>query len=324
MKNRKKRIVTIRIFIGVSVLAWWTFWCLYPGLKSQEAVNSRMSVEPLTKKLTEGVHLPDNTFSSKPLKSMNVIKQLPLIASSTSEEMLGYESKYGELPDSLLNVEIPADIKLDSHGNLLISSEIRDVFEFFISGISEEARDIVINRIDEYLQHSLPTDPASEVAGILRDYVAYKDYLLENEEYLNVSELEYMDSPDEKISLLKDALEFRKEGRRKFMQEEVVNAFFREEEAYDDYSTKRIEIDQDKNLNNEEKIAQITSIEEMLPEQQREKLRRERASQEIKAKVRNLLSEGGNEDLIHKIRTEAFGSEVADRLAILDQQRLKI
>lgn len=239
------------------------------------------------------------------------------------DERFGYASAYGELPNSLAGIDVPNGLRTDDQGNLVISMEIRNVFEFFMAGSSEEPLDAVAGRIREFISHKLPPKAAEEANRIFDNYMAYKRELEEHREFSVVPSQEALANLSEadRLAMVANALQFRKDARRKYMRPEVVDAFFGDEEAYDEYSLQLIELNRNTGLSQEEKDARLEELEEHLPAHMKEWRRKEKMRKRIESEILELSKQPGNEEEIHRLRTEAYGPEAAERMAKRDKEQ---
>jgi len=185
-----------------------------------------------------------------------------VIANSSDIHFLGYPSQYGNLPTSLQGAEVPGHIQNDNKGNLRINRGVREMFDFFLAGISDESRDIALGRIKEYGRHKLDKDAALQADQILADYVAYKDYLAQQQHDNQIPTPNTADDQQAVVKTLREVMSSQMEARRRFMGSGVANAFFADDEAYDQYSLRKLEINADPHLSLQDKKDEINKLEE--------------------------------------------------------------
>lgn len=179
-------------------------------------------------------------------------------------EPKGYESRYGELPPALRGTRMDGDLLADADGKLIIHASIRKRFDYFFSAASEEGLETAIGRIEENILHTLPPEAADEALGVLNSYLNYKKGL---QDYLKGT-IDFPENSDQ-VEGLRIIMEKRKELRRKYMEPHVVDSFFGDQELYDEFSLKRLEIHYDQSMTIEEKQDELIRIEQTLPEKYR-------------------------------------------------------
>ncbi len=244
------------------------------------------------------------------------VKKITKIYKINSLEEYDNISKYGPLPDCLQGTLFIINLSVDKNGDLIISEDIRHLIEYFLTAQLEENRDTVIGRIEEFFNLTLPPDAAMEAYDILHSYLAYK-------KALTGFDTEAYDGEDNSslIGGLKIAAAKRFDARRKYLGEEVVEAFFAREEAYDSFTLKRMEIENDDSLDFKKKATLLEEEEEFLPESMKERRQKWRDEQVLRVEIEQLKAAGDNSDKIFKLRSDLYGEKGALALANIDKKR---
>jgi lipase chaperone LimK len=231
-------------------------------------------------------------------------------------QFIGYSSKYGPLPKSLQGTDVDGELLLDANGNLIISHGLRNLFEYFLSAKNEESLDVILGRIREYIHKQIPDEPARKAIAILESYISYKKKLekIESSEGLQGEELGTLEA-------IRDALTRRMLLRRQTMSHEVVNAFFGDEEKYDQFNLQLIEIKQNSVLTPEAKEAEIIELEKMLPESIQQMRQEERARSNREQTIDEMRKNGKSEEEIFEFRKNEMGEEAAMRWQKLEKER---
>ena len=232
-------------------------------------------------------------------------------------------SQYGRLPNSLTGVDVKWNIAANASGRLILSADLAALFEFFLSTHTEEGLATSLGRIDEYLRGVLPQSAAAEALDILRAYLAYKQGLTRFEP---PKDRIFTGNQNEDliatVADVKAAMNQRVAARRQYLGTDVAEAFFHDDEAYDAYTIKRLEVDNNKSLSAAERESQTAQAEQLLPQERRAQVQQERKEAALNQRVAVLQAQGGNEDTIRTLRAEVYGATEADRLAAVDQQEL--
>jgi lipase chaperone LimK len=194
------------------------------------------------------------------------------------------------------------------------------MFDYFLSAAGEEPMETIIGRIEEHIRDMVPPDAAKEALNILNSYLLYKQGLYALEKKYPVHTFNgNLTAPN--ITQIKDVLEQRREIRRRYMQAEVVDAFFGEEEMYEQFTMGRLEIQTNNDLANEEKLTAIKQLEQEFPDDITEDSRKAAEYQAMIREIDILKKQGGNAEEIYELRQNALGEDAADRLARLDEKR---
>ena len=267
--------------------------------------------------------LTDNFLVSK----QDIVQEIePSQKRIPSEKVLPYKSKYGPLPGTLEGTIMQQALAVDEDGNLRISSDIKRVFDFFLSTIEEEDLDIILSRIQEYLDYSLDEPALSQAKEIMTQYISLKkalfDFEVERAESLKAIMEQGGDTKGASyLSLLKEQLDAQRDLRSLHLSPETHDAFYADEEAYDSYSLARMEVNANKSLTDEEKQARFAEIDAQAPVEIVEARKEAQVTDILKAKTQVLKESGANQQEIKALRTEMLGPEAAERFEVLDQER---
>ncbi|MCP4162743.1 MAG: hypothetical protein GY760_22000 [Deltaproteobacteria bacterium] len=272
----------------------------------------------------------DEIFQEKNKKrlSNNISSQLPkqsnIFKNSGEDEKVvngSYNSLYGPLPGSLEGTKIDGGLEVDFDGGLLISKDIRKLFEYFLSASGEEDFDIIKGRIIEYINLSLPEKTALEAIAILESYLLYKNKLYDLEKSgLNGRESGFNLKNNQDIKKLKNTLAQKTELRRMYMREDVAEEFFNDEEQYDNFTLDRIEI-QNREISDIEKENLYKDLLEKYPVSVTDNFQNQKDEINFKNKIEQLRNTYGNEEKIFQLRKDAYGEEAAVRLSENDKNQ---
>lgn len=275
---------------------------------------------------------PDSLTSSLPTSEYQREASASISTASTSntvpsKDVLGYDSQLGPLPDSLEGTIMENALVVDEAGNLRISSDIRRVFDYFLSTANEESLDIVFARINEYLEHHLEDPALNQAKDILAGYIDLKKALYEFEveraELMkqNLAEAQSSGSNENKLLLLEEQLLARNELRAKHLSLEVYEAFYADEEVFDQYTLDRMKVTSNQTLSESEKQALLLQLDSEAPEELVQARQETQISDTLKDRTAQLREQGADATEIRALRTEMFGEEAAVRFDELDKQR---
>ena len=218
---------------------------------------------------------------------------------------------------SLKGTSIDGLYPVDDEGNLLLSGSIKHRFEYFLSTMGEFSLEQVQQMIRDDIELNLQEPARSQALKLFEDYVGYKYALADLEQSLQAPQ-EYEINDIERMRL---QLQQLRDKRREYFSQEAVDAFFGFDELYDDFMLNRLEIQASTQLTSEEKAAQISSLEQNLPEQVRSMRDDTQRVSQVFEITQDMREQGANEAEIFERNTQEFGQEAAERLRVLDTKR---
>jgi len=268
----------------------------------------------------------DGYSANAPSSSNDVARPLPEHTVS-SQKVLHYQSKLGPLPGSLDGTVMAQSLVVDESGHLRVSSDIKRVFDYFLSTIEEESLETILARIDEYLQHYLNEPALGEAKLILSRYIDLKkalyDFELERSSALQemIEGGQISENKTLYLSLLEQQLLTRNELRAAYLSPEIREAFYADEEQYDQYTLARMHIFSDDTLSEDEKAQQLEQIDAQAPPQLVQARQKAQVTDILKARTAQLHEQGADQSEIRALRTQMLGPEAATRFETLDKER---
>lgn len=215
------------------------------------------------------------------------------------------------LPASVRGTEVDGRLELDAQGNLLITVQIRHLFDYFLSLVGEESIATAQQRIRSYLHQQLAQPARGQALALLDDYLAYQQQLADLESRFPVTEsLADLAAREQAVQRLRATLFSR----------EAHEAFFAGEEIYNNFTLERLAILQDPTLDEEQQRRAIEALRENLPETMQQLLIPQ-IHQELRQQTLALRAAGADEAQVQQLRLELLGPEATSRLAALDRQR---
>ncbi|WP_044874278.1 lipase secretion chaperone [Pseudomonas sp. LFM046] len=214
---------------------------------------------------------------------------------------------------SLSGTEVDGRFHLDAAGNLVVSEDIRRIFDYFLSTQGAEPLANSIRRLRGYIAEQLDAPADGQALTLLDQYLDYKRQLVQLERDLPLlADLTALHQREAAVQAL----------RARLFSAEVHQAFFANEEAYNAFTLQRLAIQRDASLAPAAKAAAIDQLRSSLPEE----LQTMVASQlqaELRAQVSALQADGGSPEQVRQLRQQLVGAEATARLEVLDQQRLQ-
>lgn len=273
----------------------------------------------------------EDTFNDASLKSdehgshSNQPNHSNQLSQAQGAPQLPYQSKHGALVKSLKGIYFDRELAVDSQGNLRVSSDIKDVFDFFFSAIEEEDLDVVLARIEEYLNYKLEEPALSQALLALASYVDYKSAVFDLETAFSdrIAEFSARDSAatlsGEYLELVRERTELVKQLRSKHLSAEMHEAFYAERELYDDYMLEKLQINADPGLSAEQKHASLEILDAQMPADFIE--RRQSANPVATLRTATESDAPMDPDELYTKRVSIVGEPAAQRLSELDAER---
>jgi lipase chaperone LimK len=227
-----------------------------------------------------------------------------------------------ELPEklkqtSLKGTTIDGLYPVDAQGNLLLSKDIKNRFEYFLSTMGEFELEQVLDMIKEDIALNLNSPAKEQALKLFDDYVAYKYALSDLEASLSAPQ----DYEVNDIERMRSQLQKMRDVRREYLDVEAVNAFFGFDEIYDDFMLASLEIKNNLQLTDTERSEQLLGLEQGLPQDVQQMRNETQRVSQVFSLTENIRKDGGTNEAIYTINEQEFGQEAAEKLQVLNQQR---
>ncbi|MDX5371041.1 MAG: lipase secretion chaperone [Pseudomonadaceae bacterium] len=215
------------------------------------------------------------------------------------------------LPPSFAGTEVDGRFRLDPAGNLLIGMEIRRIFDYFLSAYGEESLQASIARLQAYIHGELADPARSQALELLQQYLDYKEQLIRLEQDLpQMASLDALRQREQAVRALRAGI----------FSAEVHQAFFAQEEAYNQYTLQRLALRHDASLDDRQKAEALDRLRATLPEEMQELLIPQ-LQEELRQRTAALRAQGGTPGQLRQLRLQLVGAEATSRLEALDERR---
>ena len=206
---------------------------------------------------------------------------------------------------------LPAKFRLDPAGNLIVSEDIRHIFDYFLASIGEESLSDSIERLQGYIANQLQEPARRQALSLLERYLDYKRELILLERDLpQLADLQAMRQREAAVQSL----------RARIFASETQQAFFAREQAYNQFTLDRLAILHDARLSDDERAAAVDQLRNNLaPELQDSVL--PQLQNDLRQQTAKLQAEGASAGQIRQLRQQLVGAEATQRLEELDQRR---
>lgn len=215
------------------------------------------------------------------------------------------------LEASQRGTQVDGQLQVDANGNLVVTDQLRHLFDYFLSAVGEISHEQALQRIRQYLQANLRAPALQQAEQLLDSYVEYLHALIELEErFPVVADLDGLRAREQAVQRLRASL----------FDAEAHAAFFAKEELYNGFTLERLAIQHDSQLSAAEKAERIEALREGLPEELQALLVPQLHS-ELRQQTSQLQAQGASAEEIRELRMSMVGPEATARLEALDQQR---
>lgn len=225
-----------------------------------------------------------------------------------AKQKINYQS-FIEATPSLKGTSVDGEFQFDKDGNLIITKEVRYIFEYFFSSLGEQNPDNIRQALSNYAQTQLTGAEQDKVMDLYDNYL--KARAMDSEQSFSGQPA---GTDKEGLKVLQQHQAELKQHRRQFLSNEYAELFYAEEEAYDEYSINRLLITQNSSLSVSEKQLALDTLEENLPESQKDIRNAINQSKELDKTLAQLRDKEASEDEIYHARTQTLGHDKAERL----------
>ncbi|MFP5421228.1 MAG: lipase secretion chaperone [Gammaproteobacteria bacterium] len=215
------------------------------------------------------------------------------------------------LPASFGGTTVDGVFRLDANGNLLISEDIRRIFDYFLAAAGEEPLRTSVERLRAYIAAELPANAREQALVLLNQYLDYKRELVVLERDLpQMANLDALRQREAAVQAL----------RARIFDSETQQAFFAREEAYNQFTLQRLAILQNSQLDDAGKAAAVDHLRNSLPAEMQDTVLPQ-LQNELRQQTTRLQAAGAKPEQIRQLRQQLVGAEATQRLEVLDQQR---
>jgi lipase chaperone LimK len=216
-----------------------------------------------------------------------------------------------QLPASFSGTQVDGVFQVDEQGNLRITRDIVQIFDYFLSAIGEETLTQSIERLQAHIRNQLPAPAEAQALALLEQYLDYKRQLVLLER--DLPQLPSLDALKQR-ELAVQAL------RARLFSSEAHQAFFATEESYNLFTLERLAIQRDDSLDANAKGEALDRLRDGLPEELQASVLPQLHS-ELRSQTSALQAAGGSAAQVQALRQQLVGNQAASRLQALDQQR---
>ena len=215
------------------------------------------------------------------------------------------------LPTSFSGTQVDGAFHIDAAGNLLISEDIRRIFDYFLASIGEEPISASVERLQAYIANQLQAPARDQALTLLAHYLDYKRELVLLERDLpQVADLAALHQREAAVQAL----------RARIFSSETQQAFFAREQVYNQFTLQRLAIQQDASLDGDDKAVAVDRLRDSLPVDMQDLLLPQ-LQNELRQQTAQLQAAGASPEKVRQLRQQLVGGEATQRLEALDHKR---
>ncbi len=237
----------------------------------------------------------------------------------TSTELSTDQAKifHANLPQSLSDSPAPSKLDLNEQGQLIINKKVKRLFEFYLSAMGEDTLAECILRIRHELASQLTGEAYISAMEVLEGFLQYQNNIgdIKNDFVARYSQDSYS---LERVTEMKQAV---RQSRELFFSPQAANAFYQEEDEYDDYMLKKVTIKTNDSLTYDQRLAQYKLLDNQSPQWLSQQDKQANLISHVQKQEKAIRANGGDEHSVQAIRIENYGEEAAQKLAELDIKR---
>jgi len=288
--SQKIKIILILLILSTSII-------FFVGDQNDNLSPTALSTTNNTKSKVTKTTLPaSNNLSSSAIDISGKLPSIPSFA-------------------TLQGTRIHGNLRVDEQGNLIIDNDIKKLLHYYMNVEGEISREELINLLRQGIADYLPQPAEGQALEILTQYLAYQNAL---QEQINQGIYQLQSGG---IEGYRQVFELRNQLRIQYLGAEVASAFFAEEEAYDFYTVTRLELANNTSLTDAERTAQLSVLEEQLPEQYLNVRKKQQSRVAINEEINTLRENNASIYELQDTWTQHYGTEAAQRLVTLEVKR---
>lgn len=290
----KKLVVAVSVFVVLGMIT-------VVGLLPKPVSVDTESINPQSVNATLGTL---NVFTDS------------LASAQSSQPSQIFVTGLEHLPASLRDTQVDGMFRVSANGELLLTRDIRQIFDYFLTTIGEEDVDRITARMRAYINHQLQPPARAQAQDVLTRYMNMKRAMGNVDESM-------LNAPVDRYepSQLKRRKETIQQIRNAHLSADEIQAFYADEDAYDNYTLSRLDVMNNTALSPQQRAEQINSLQQQLPQRLRDNLQQSQRVRDLNQLSEALAEQGGTQEQLRDLRVTVVGEAAAERLAKLDEVR---
>ncbi|WP_336150356.1 lipase secretion chaperone [Acinetobacter pittii] len=210
------------------------------------------------------------------------------------------------------DTEVNCQLKIDSTQHLVVNSQTRDCFEYFITQYGENDLEQIKNHFGQFIQGKYLEPARSQILDLWTRYLKYREQL---------AQIQTPPSKQQDKNYFQKIFNSIQDLRKRFFSAAEIDGLFSTEDIYQNYTLDRMQILEDSSLSEIEKAQKLKERFEQLPEDWQQNLQELSKLDDLHALTKQIKARHGSAEELRQMRTALVGAEATQRLETLDTQR---
>lgn len=299
------KTVTLLVILAAIIVVVIILWPLWHTSSSQ--IENEQKKEQLE-------------VSLEPQRLANTAKIIETNKSSEIAYSTPKEHDQMVISPSLEGADIDGALQADEQNQLILSIEVRDFFDYFLSTADEIGPEAAIAEIQRYANQYLPEPAKTQALQLLGKYLSFK----QTEYQLQQTPIS-QDSLSDKgaITVMRESFESLKSSRQTLFSPIEEQALFGLEDTYAEHTIATLELMADESLSNEQINEGLQVLESKLPPELSNSFAQTRADNQRAEVVSSLVeSELDNSQLHSSLLDQGLGVDKANEIIERRQQQV--
>lgn len=203
-------------------------------------------------------------------------------------------------------------IRVEEGEALVADAGIVRLFDYYLSTVGEKPLEAIRAEIERDLDARLKPRAAAEAKDLLRRYLDYKRALVKVDENPKIA--------GGSVEAVRARLAAVQQMRAQFFSATETHGMFGEEDMLALDAVARLEIGQDRSLDEAQKAEKLAALDAALPAPLREERDAPLAIIRLEEAANRLRSQGASEDDVYRMRAGTLTPEAAARMAEVDRE----
>ncbi|WP_457968734.1 lipase secretion chaperone [Acinetobacter calcoaceticus] len=251
----------------------------------------------------------------KPTKQINNDQSAEIIESRINREKEDPRRTDGQInfsSASQQDTEVNCQIRSDSSDKLIVNEETKNCFEYFITQYGEKSIAQIKADFLGYTKLNYRDPLLSQLNDLWSRYLQYSEQLA-NLQNPNIS--------PERAEYYQQIFSNIKNLQKQFFSNYEIEGLFGNEDTYNEYTIKRMNILNNKDMSTNEKAKKLKDLFNSLPEDWKENIQELSQLEDLRKLTAEIKANGNSAEELRQMRTNLVGPEATLRLENLDTQR---
>ncbi|MEA1230628.1 lipase secretion chaperone [Acinetobacter sp. IRS14] len=230
-------------------------------------------------------------------------------ASLTDHSSLNEDAYHSK---SQQDTEVNCQLKIDSSQHLVVNSQARDCFEYFITQYGENDLEQIKNHFGKFIQGQYLEPARSQIMDLWARYLKYREQL---------AQIQTPSAKQQDKNYFQKIFNSIQDIRKRFFSTSEIEGLFSSEDIYQNYTLDRMQILENSSLSEIEKARKLKERFEELPEDWQQNLQELSKLDDLHTLTKQIKARKGSAEELRQMRTALVGAEATQRLETLDTER---